>query len=547
MILSLALLACSPSEPSARPGADVGAAARLSSTAAQILVGPAASDYFGAVVDGVGDVNGDGYDDLVVSAAYANGYAGEAWLYYGSATGFAASADVTLLPPVSGYFYFGQSASGGDVNGDGYSDVVIGELAGSTYVGAIHVYFGSASGIATTPDQTVTGTVDAGQMGNTLDVGDTNGDGFADVLWGAPWGSVHAGLLLGSASGIDSTSTATWVGVQASLGWDVAIADLDGDGAGEVALGESGYNGATGRVYVYNGAVSGWSTAWATLDGTGGGDQFGDGLEGVGDVDGDGFGDLAVGATYGPARDGQMDVFGGGASLATTPMSTVVGLSGALAKTIAGPGDVDGDGYADVLYGGSSWSSGAGYVEVELGSAAGLTAATFTVSGAAGDALGTSVAAAGDVNGDGAPDFAIGAPTSDSGYGSVQVFYGDVGEPDTGTVDTGTGDTGTVDTGTVDTGTVDTGPVDTGPVDTGDTGPVDAGDSVPVDSGTDSGGDTGPLDSGADTGTGDTDGAGDDTGGGSTEGCACSSGGDAGVAYAGMAAAAALLLARRRR
>lgn len=154
--------------------------------------------------------------------------------------------------------------------------------------------------------------------------------------------------------------------------------------------------------------------------------------------------------------------------MGTSSVATVHGQSGGSARHVGAPGDVDGDGLADLLFGGSGYDSGRGYAEVWSGATSGLSsAATATLYGtAANDAFGYTVGGAGDVNSDGVKDFFVSAPTASASVGEVQIFLGVVAPPDTG-------DTGVVDTG--DTGTVDTGLVDTGVVDTGDTGVVDTG------------------------------------------------------------------------
>jgi hypothetical protein len=121
---------------------------------------------------------------------------GNAFVYYGSASGIPTTPSVTLDNPAnqaSGWFGF-SVASAGDVNGDGYSDVIVGALyqdAGATDEGNAFVYYGSASGIPTTPSVTLDNpeNQENGYFGRSVaSAGDVNGDGFSDVIVGA-----HAG------------------------------------------------------------------------------------------------------------------------------------------------------------------------------------------------------------------------------------------------------------------------------------------------------------------------------------------------------------------
>jgi hypothetical protein len=100
---------------------------------------------FGEAVSGAGDVNSDGFDDVIVGAPIVSGYKGVAYLYFGSAAGL---VDAPVRIEVPGSNSFGQAVSGaGDVNGDGFSDVLIGMPEGDLSSGRTYVYFGSATGL----------------------------------------------------------------------------------------------------------------------------------------------------------------------------------------------------------------------------------------------------------------------------------------------------------------------------------------------------------------------------------------------------------------
>jgi hypothetical protein len=145
---------------------------------------------FGTSVASAGDVNGDGYADLIVGAPTAStaedGSAGNAFVYLGGPDGLDSEPATKLYP--SGNEDFGISvASAGDVNGDGYADVVVGADA----YGRAYIYLGSAVGLAATPatilrgSPIVSGTSDGGFGSLVVNVGDVNGDGYADLIVGA--------------------------------------------------------------------------------------------------------------------------------------------------------------------------------------------------------------------------------------------------------------------------------------------------------------------------------------------------------------------------
>jgi hypothetical protein len=314
-----------------------------------------------AGVAGAGDVNGDGFADAVRWEHQSVS------LYLGGASGLSSAPSVTLTLPGDAAFGF-HAAGAGDVDGDGYGDVVVGSysslMPSARYV---NLYRGGASGLARAPATTIRG-VDGGGLGFWVaGAGDVNADGYCDVITSADM--AHTSLvLLGSASGLATVGSAL-VG-----GLPVACAgDTNGDGYADVATGDD----IDGPVHVYLGSASGVVTASPIVipnpDGRFG--SFGWDLEGVGDVDGDGYGDLAVGATGDGTQLGRVHLFRGGpagpALIAATTIdeapSTRTGDFGfALAS-----GDIDGDGYPEVIAG-ARWE-GDGNVYVFSGGASGLS------------------------------------------------------------------------------------------------------------------------------------------------------------------------------
>ncbi|MBN2098473.1 MAG: FG-GAP repeat protein, partial [Dehalococcoidia bacterium] len=176
-----------------------------------------ASAYFGRSVASAGDVNGDGYDDVIVGAyLFDNGQTdeGRAFVYHGSASGLSTSPDWTAESDMARSYFGYCVGTAGDVNGDGYDDVIISapRYGASFYEGRVYVYLGSAAGLGSSPSWTVDGTETLGEFGSSVgSAGDVNGDGYADVIVGAYLydnGESNEGrafVYCGSASGLSTT------------------------------------------------------------------------------------------------------------------------------------------------------------------------------------------------------------------------------------------------------------------------------------------------------------------------------------------------------
>jgi len=291
----------------------------------------------GSSVSGGGDINGDGYDDFLVGAPRndENGlFAGQAYVVFGQPSGWTMDVDLgsvgASLQGEQAFDQAGQSvAHAGDVNGDGYDDVLIGANAngqGGLAAGQSYLVFGSAGGWAMDTllvfaDASFVGTAQSQSGEAVAGLGDVNGDGYDDVAVAAPWDDhahTNAGrvfLVLGQAAGwsMDVALTATdasWVGEQDSdyLGESLAGAgDVNGDGYDDLLVGafrsdESGND--AGQAYLIFGRAAGWSrnvdmaNADASFHGEAADDWAGWGVGGGGDVNGDGYDDVLIGATY---------------------------------------------------------------------------------------------------------------------------------------------------------------------------------------------------------------------------------------------------------
>ncbi|HEX6886330.1 MAG TPA: FG-GAP-like repeat-containing protein [Planctomycetota bacterium] len=402
----------------------LGSSVGLATSPDWTLEGEEVQAHLGLAVATAGDVNGDGFGDVLVGAPELDGGQqdeGRAFLYLGSAAGLAPSSSLTLYGDQPFAALGSALATAGDVNGDGYGDWIVGAPgldAGQLDEGRALVFLGAAAGLATSPGWSA----EAGQSGasfgeSVAGAGDVNGDGFGDVLVGAPQydGSFVLGgratLYLGSADGLSSSPAWSQDGdaMFATFGSAVASAgDVNGDGYADVLVADR--RDIWYRVRLYLGSAAGLSStpAWTDERGICG---FGRILGSAGDVNGDGFGDVIFGCTAANLTPtGFAYVYlGSPAGLALTPAWTVSGSS-SFGSSAAGAGDVNGDGFSDVVVGESGYSIDIGFAHAYLGSAAGLALTPhWTATSSQLDEFGVSASTAGDVNGDGYSDVLVGA------------------------------------------------------------------------------------------------------------------------------------------
>lgn len=278
-----------------------------------------------------GDLNRDGFADVVMSA-FNTATVSAAYVYYGSPTGPRSTADLVLSDPApTTSSQFGRSTSGiGDFNGDGYDDMAVGDRMHLPH-GRVYLYFGGEHGIASTPSLAVEA-ASAHDFGSPIaPAGDVNGDGLADfVATGIRTGitgTVY--VVLGTASGTPTVIALETPTVNVGPWGEVlgCIGDANGDGFGDVAV-----SGAAGGLYVYAGSAAGIETAPRLAMPSLGDDpnaNYGTGFARLGDIDADGFDDYAVAATE-SASGGQprVLVFRGAAMLATMPWQVIAGPMG---------------------------------------------------------------------------------------------------------------------------------------------------------------------------------------------------------------------------
>ncbi|TGL59065.1 hypothetical protein EHQ58_09110 [Leptospira ognonensis] len=240
------------------------------SSASITISGESGSGMFGYALTS-GDINGDGYIDLVVSANERNSNTGSVYVFHASGlsgitTTSAASAS-TIITGESTLNWFGDAVSVGDINIDGYADLVVGASGYNSNTGRVYIFHSSgSSGItitqASSASRTITGEATSDKFGFALICQDLNGNGYADILAGAHGYSSGKGRAYvfhsSGASGIPLTTASSAdrfkIGESASdrFGYSVGALDLTGDGTVDLVLGAAGYSSNLGRIYIHH-------------------------------------------------------------------------------------------------------------------------------------------------------------------------------------------------------------------------------------------------------------------------------------------------------
>lgn len=462
--------------------------------------GTPAGGYVGYSVSDAGDFNHDGYADLLVGGYGPTASTpGAAYLVLGSAAGFGSGFDLSTMTAGQGFKMSGVvngDAAGwavrgvGDMNHDGFDDIAVSAInadpGGVNNAGSTYVVFGNAAGTGPASLSGLSG-VDGYRIDGLLNsiagidlgrAGDVNHDGFADLLVtasGENGGDGAAYVVFGKASGfasvlnvadIDGSNGFRISGLALSaFGRGAALAgDVNGDGFDDLVFGASqdDPNGITdaGGAYVVFGKAGAFAANVdiTTLNGTNGfriaggeaNQLAGLTVRSIGDINGDGFADLEIGAPL-AHYDGQayagaaFVVFGRGDGFAATvDLATLDGTDGfridglaassQLGQGAVAVGDLNADGFEDFVVSAVGASGTAGHSYVIFGKANGFAADFdlstlngdngYVIAGSVGEQAGTSASAAGDLNGDGIDDIIIGAPGSLAGGGSAYVVYG---------------------------------------------------------------------------------------------------------------------------
>jgi len=383
---------------------------------------------FGKIVGTAGDFNNDGYDDIMIATPSVNTNTGAVYVIYGGEKSSMSHLDLSATPlsPLTTGFtitgegvqhYFGYSISSGDINKDGYSDIVVGAYGKDSNKGAVYVIYGQEkssmsdldlSSVVLDPPTTgyiITGEAAGHYFGYSVSViGDFDKDGYLDLVIGAPQRGSGIGMAY-TIYGKDKASSSNLILTSSTLSSANSI---------------------------------GWTGQGRTDD------NFGEIVSSVGDINGDGYDDLAIISTRRDSFTGTATVmygktkasmsnhnFAGTLSLGNGFLIIGKAAGSNFGSSIAAIGDINRDGYTDLIAGapglgeayvvyGKSTSSRA---YVYLSTALDPLSTGFVLTGNANESFGSSVNTAGDIDGNGFVDFIVGASAKNTDEGVAYVIH----------------------------------------------------------------------------------------------------------------------------
>jgi len=396
-----------------------------------VLNGEQSFNYFGYSVAAAGDVNGDNISDVIVGAPYYEvTFFGRAYIFFGG-TDMNSTPDVTFIGSQVNGFLGWSVSSAGDVNNDGYSDVIVGEYGYANNVGRAYIYYGGAS-MNNTPDVTLSGPFQNYNFGISVSsAGDVNNDNFDDVIVGADGHNSNMGrayLYLGGTS-MNNAVDVTFTGEASSnyFGRRVSSAgDVNNDGYSDVIVGAYGYSSNTGRAYIYYGGASMNSIADVTLNGETQNSYFGFSVSPAGDVNNDNYSDVICGGYGHSSNKGKAYLYLGSANMNNVADLSFTGENSNdyFAISVSSAADVNLDGYDDVIIGAEGYNSYTGKSYLYYGGSGMNNQSDQTFNGELSNTyFGKSVSSASDVNNDGVPDLIMGANNYSSAKGRGYIFY----------------------------------------------------------------------------------------------------------------------------
>lgn len=395
------------------------------------------------------DCNGDGIADFAGAGPLATragtSSTGVVHVWHGAAS--PPTSPARTLTGTNLRESFGASiADAGDVNGDGYSDLIVGapffDPGGMPGLGAARVYTGSPTGISAAAWFTITGRVPGDRLAVVTGGGDLNGDGYGDIAAGAPTGtngvSRASGYVLLYQGGRDTMQLAAALTGGDSFGSALAVlGDRDGDQLPELAVGQPRAMMAgsqVGSVHVFSGSLSGIDRTPTITEDMVVNTRFAEAVGNGGDVNGDGLAELLVGVPSASPMDrfniGELRVYYARNALPTQIITGLV-AGDEFGTAVSTAGDINGSGRWSVLVGAPLANpmsrTRAGEVHLFFASVTGLiTPAVRVFPGTnPGDELGRAIGGPGDVNGDNRADMLVGLPSANTGRGAISVLAGD--------------------------------------------------------------------------------------------------------------------------
>lgn len=449
--------------------------------------GGSSLDHSGYSISGAGDINGDGIDDILISAQYS----GPSYVVFGSKGPWAEIINLNELNGTNGFAIKGVEATSsvsraGDVNGDGIDDIVLGAPFFNNSTGQSYVVFGREKSqqwpaVVNLPDLNgVSGFAlngihpDDFSGYSVSEAGDVNGDGIDDIIIGASRANNYVGqsyVVYGSKKRwdaeidlftLDGTNGFILNGISGKSFGDISVSgagDVNDDGIDDIIIGAPLVVDNAGQSYVVFGRKEPRPAVINLADLTGAngfavngakeGDYSGKSVHGLGDVNDDGIDDVVIGARSANNRIGQSYVvFGREKSQQWPATINLADLNGGNGFTIngravsdsgyavSGAGDVNDDGISDIIIGAPYTGNSVGQSYIVFGSEEPWDAVInlsnlngtngFFINGIhPSDSSGCSVSGAGDVNGDGVDDILIGAYRANKNAGQGYVIFGE--------------------------------------------------------------------------------------------------------------------------
>lgn len=397
-----------------------------------ILEGDGIDSHFGVSVSCAGDVDGDGYDDVIVGAYFFDSFRGRSYVYFGGAD-MDSLADVIMEGEGSSNYFGGTVSEAGDLNNDGYDDIIIGASGFNNNRGRSYIYFGGSS-MDSIADIKMHGEASGDRFGNCVsNAGDINNDGYDDVIIG----SSHHDTLTGIAyiylggSTMDNIADIMFIGEEKESFFSIDVSDLgdvNNDGYDDVIIGAYRYNNYTGRSYIFYGSTNMDSIADVIMEGKEEWDVYSRSLSGAGDVNNDGFDDILVGAPYTNSGEGTSYLYYGGAVVDSIPDVIFKGGVKDFGRSLSKAGDLNADGFDDIIISVNVSDSGSCYIYFGDVNMDSIPDKKLIAEGED-NLFGNSVSTAGDMNNDGFDDLIIGARGYNNYEGRSYIYLGGQ-EPD---------------------------------------------------------------------------------------------------------------------